>query len=549
MTTHSLIAFDGKPILKGVALGPLFIYREKSFPKRNASHFNPQEEIANYQRALGITKKEILALLKRLSAANHLESASIFEAHLAILEDPLFKQEVETKIRESSFTAEQSLENCLENVFKVLQATQDPFFRERASDLQDLKIRIIYHLHGSEPKVPQDFHQAIVCVKEVTPSMAAQGALKGVRGFISLNGSSASHTSVVLKSRAIPHLIVEDLSILEPYEGKNILLDSTKGLLFVDPPFDLIDSYEAEVEHPLTIQQMGPDLHTKDGHKICIRSTFDGIEYSKELKNGIGLYRTEFLLLHDREIAFCEERQIVLYQSILEEVHPQKVVFRLFDLGGDKNFLHDPDPKRGRLRSVQYLLERSEILELQLSSLMKASKNTLLHILIPYVVSASELQEVHKEILHLQKKFHLSQEVRLGAMIESPLTSFELESILNVADFLAIGTNDLTQALIEIHRDSADFCLYQPALFKMIQEIVAKAKLAGKPVSVCGEIVSNPVFTELLLGLGATDFSCSFHEIPQIKQKILTSDWHKASQLAQKVCAASSSEEVKSLLS
>lgn len=540
--------FEGKSILKGVAFGPLFIYYEKSFQEKKDPFQDLDENIHKYQRALAITKKEIQALLKRLNAMGNFESASIFQAHLSILEDPLFSIEIEKKMRYEGVSAQEALENSIESIIGALEATSDPLFRERIVDLKDLKLRIIYHLHGAEPKVPQAFQGAIVCVKEVSPSLAAQGALKGALGFISLNGSSASHTSVVLKSRAIAHLLLEDLSVLEPYEGKMVLMDTHRGILFIEPSAEFVESYLEGIKHPYSVEGTCDEVITKDGQLVRIFSTFDGVEYSSELKNGIGLYRTEFLLLHDREIAFCEDRQTILYQSILEDVEPQKVVFRLFDLGGDKNFLHDLDPKRAKLRSVQYLLERSEILELQLSSLIKAKKNSPLYILIPYVVKKVELELIRKEIAHLQNKLGTTLTVHLGAMIETPLHAEALDGILEVADFLAIGTNDLTQSLIEIHRDSPDFCSYQPELFRTIRQILTKASRLDKPVSVCGEIVSNPVFTELLLGLGATDFSCSFHEIPQIKRKISSADREKAFALAQKVCASTSSEQVKTLL-
>ncbi|MFZ4673381.1 MAG: putative PEP-binding protein [Chlamydiia bacterium] len=548
MTTHSLVNFEGKSILKGVASGPLVIYREKSFQEKKECCQDLEENIHKYHQALAITKKEIQALLKRLNAMENFDSVSIFQAHLSILDDPLFTQQIESKMRTENIPAQQALESAIEGVVEALEATLDPFFRERILDLKDLQYRITYHLHGAEPKIPQTFQGAIVCVKEVSPSLAAQGALKGVKGFISLNGSSASHTSVVLKSRAIGHLLLEDLSVLEPYEGKMVLMDSQKGVLYIDPSPDFLESTGKAPNTLSSAEGTSGEVCTIDGQLVRIYSTFDGVEYSSELKNGIGLYRTEFYLLHDREIAFCEERQTLLYQSILEEVKPQKVVFRLFDLGGDKNFLHDLDPKRAKLRSVQYLIERSEILELQLSSLMKAQKNSPLFVLIPYVVKKEELELIQKEIFRLQNNLESTLKVHLGAMIETPLSEDALEGILEVADFLAIGTNDLTQALIEIHRDSPDFCSFQPELFRTIRQIIQKASDWGKPVSVCGEIVSNPVFTELLIGLGATDFSCSFHEIPQIKRKILTSERKKSFLLAEKVCAATSSFEVKTLL-
>lgn len=549
MTAHTSIAFEGKPIVKGAALGCLFFYREEKYPTNTENvRYNPEEELLKYHRAVAITKKEIRALLNCLKNIEDAESAAIFETHLLILEDPVFSEAVEEMIKENFLSAQASLESALARFLKILEESQDPFFMERAADLQDLTHKIIFHLNGIEVKIPDAFQDAIVCVKEVSPSMAAQGALKGVKGFVTIKGSNASHTSVVLKSRAIPHILVDDIYDLESFHGRLALLDGKNGVITIDPSETDIRLNQNDSPSLIETKTDKSDVLTADGWSIQVLSTFDGVEYSKELENGIGLYRTEFLLLHEREIAFCEERQLVLYQSILDQICPKKVVFRLFDLGGDKNFLQDLEPERRDLRSIRYLLNRLEILHLQLSSLLKAKNTNSLSILIPYVNAPEEVDLVRSEIKDLQKKLSNTKTVLLGAMIETPLADKELDQILERVDFLAIGTNDLTQALIEIHRDSPDFCLFQPALFRTIRKILEKAKIFKRQVSVCGEIVSNPVFTELLLGLGATDFSCSFHEIPQIKRKIMETRMDRAVAIAEKVLAAETPAEVKALL-
>lgn len=551
MHTDSKVVFEGKPILKGVVCGPLYLYEDKTvFTSSNISTFlDADKEIEKYLRAVSITKKELAILLKRLKDLKDQESVAIFEAHLMILEDPFFTHQVEEGVRQHKLSAHSSLKKNLDLIVAALSASEDPLFKDRIIDIQDLATRIALHLHGMEPKIPQEFQGAIVCMKEVTPSMAAEAALKGVRGFITLKGSSASHTSVVLKSRAIPHVILEDISTFEAFEGKEILLDGKKGLIYVEPSAYIKSTYLQTDFKTCPVLASKNLVETADGKSISVFSTFDGVEYSRELKNGIGLYRTEFILLHDREVAFCEERQVLLYESIVEEVYPHKVVFRLFDLGGDKNFLNDYNEKTKYLRSIRYLFARSEILELQLRSLMKASSGKRLEILIPYVTHQEEVETVRKEIESILKTLNTNCQVRLGAMIETRLEMLVLDQILEQVDFIAIGTNDLTQSLIEIHRDSPDFCLYQPDLFKTIHQIIERAKKSNKPVSVCGEIVSNPAFTELLIGIGATDFSCSFHEIPQVKKRIASVSIKEATHLAGTVFEAKNSEEVKTLLS
>jgi len=551
MKCDSSAVFEGKPILKGVACGPLYFYEEESvfLSEDFSTPVNVEKEIEKYGRAILITKKELSILLKRLRDLKDQESVAIFEAHLMILEDPFFTHQVEQDIDQNKSSALNSLKKNLDLVVTALEASEDPFFKDRIVDMKDLSMRIALHLHGMEPKIPAEFHGAVVCMKEVTPSMAAQAALKGVRGFITLKGSSASHTSVVLKSRAIPHVILDKISFLAAYQGKELLLDGKKGVIFVEPSIDLKLSYQQQDAQGCPVLASKNWVDTLDGKSISVFSTFDGVEYSKELKNGVGLYRTEFILLHDREVAFCEERQILLYQSIIEDVQPHKVVFRLFDLGGDKNFLHDFSEKTKHLRSIRYLFARSEILELQIRSLVQAATGKILEILIPYVTSSEEVLEVRQEIDSVLKSLESDCLVRLGAMIETRLTSKVLDQILEQVDFIAIGTNDLTQSLIEIHRDSPDFCSYQPDLFKTIGQVIEGANKWQKPVSVCGEIVSNPIFTELLIGLGATDFSCSFHEIPQVKKRIAAVSFDEARTLVHAVFGAKNSEEVKNLLS
>ncbi len=549
MVTNSLTSFNGKTLLKGVACGPLFFYEDTDWVARsNKEGLNDAAaEVEKYQRAISITKKELSILLKRFQEFEDQQAAQIFEAHLAILEDPLFSRKIQEEIISAKSSSQAALEKTLSVVILTLEGSNNPFFAERAVDIKDLARRISLHLLGIQPKLPQEFQGAIVCVNEVTPSMAAEGALKGVKGFISVQGSNASHTAVVLKSRSIPHLIVQDIEQLRAFQGQLSLLDTMVAKVVFHPPLDLISEAFKSVAKTAGEVDKKSVVLTKDGVEIQIFSTFDGIEYSHELKNGIGLYRTEFILLHDREVAFCEERQILLYRSIMEEVSPNKVVFRLFDLGGDKNFLQDVDERAEKLRSIQYLIYRSEILDLQIRSLIQASTDGPLHILVPFVTDPKEMQLLRKKIQGARDSLKSKAEVRLGAMIESPLAKDVLEEILAIADFIAIGTNDLTQELISIHRDSPDFCLFQPDLFKTIKQVIIGAKKFGIPVSICGEIVSNSIFTKALLGLGATEFSCSFHEIPDIKGRIASLDLKKATLFAAEVCAVKTAQEIKTL--
>ena len=550
MIVQPLNLFTGKPLLKGVAYGPLFFYEDMGWLSQEVGkrEENVDLEVEKYNRACSITKKELNILLKRFQDLKDQEAADIFQAHLLMLEDSFFTKKVEEEIRSEKLAAECALENVLNGVIAKLESSQNIYFAERVVDIKDLAQRVSLHLLGIQPKLPNEFQGAIVCVREVTPSMAAEGALKGVKGFISVKGSSASHTSVVLKSRSIPHIITPEIEELRLFHGKATLLDGFLGEISFNPSLvKLSDCFKQGGKGPYT-SDIENTVLTQDQVEIHVLASFDGVEYSQELKNGIGLYRTEFILLHDREVAFCEERQILLYQSIIEDVSPHKVVFRLFDLGGDKNFLHDVDEMAKKLRSIQYLFYRSEILELQLRSLMQAIGDRPLYILVPFVTELKEIKILQEKIRTIQNTLHLDVNIHLGAMIEAPLEQKNLDEILSQVDFIAIGTNDLTQGLISIHRDSPDFCLFQPDLFKTIKLVIDGAKKFNIPVSICGEIVSNPIFTEALLGLGATEFSCSFHEIPDIKEKIASINLEKATLFAEKVCAISNPVEIKQLL-
>ncbi|MFZ4773244.1 MAG: putative PEP-binding protein [Chlamydiia bacterium] len=549
MTLHPLVLVSGKTLLKGVAYGPLFFYEGEPWIFQGDKELknDSEPEVEKYSRAISITKKELYILLKRFEEFQDGEAAEIFRAHLAILEDPLFTQKIEEEIRSNCTSSVLALEKVLGGVIAVLEASKNAFFAERVTDIKDLAQRIRLHLHGIQPKLPNEFQGAIVCVNEVTPSMAAEGALKGVKGFISIKGSAASHTSVVLKSRSIPHLILEEIAHLQIFQGQATLLDGYAAEILFNPNLVTLTECFKKQARSLAVSDAKNSIFTADGVEIRIYSTFDGVEYSPELKNGISLYRTEFILLHDREVAFCQERQVLLYQSIIEEVFPHKVVFRLFDLGGDKNFLHDTDEKAKHLRSIQYLLYRTEILDLQIRSLIQASIDRPLYILIPFVTSDSEVRILREKIQTNLDFLQIDIPIHLGAMIEAPLSEESLENILSIVDFIAIGTNDLTQGLISIHRDSPDFCLFQPDLFRTIKQVIDGAKRFGISVSVCGEIVSNPIFTEALLGLGATELSCSFHEIPDIKAKIASVNLQESIAFAERVCSISTPVEIKEL--
>lgn len=561
MENQEEIRFHCFPIAGGIASGILFSVEapEKGPPPKFPIKLSDvATEIHRYREAITSSKEELLALEKALEADGAVDAGSVIAAHIGILDDPLLTTTIEEKIGSMLQNTESVFRSVMGDYEESLSESKNPLFRERLSDMRDLSNRILKHLSLKKDRcsIPLP-KQSILVIEDLEPSVAAEGCLAGAVGFISAYGSTASHTAVITKSRSLPYVSTSEFFSIRKYHMAEAIIDGELGHLILFPKEETKKFYqrllqERENQRSRILESIRPKLQTRDNIPIAVYANIDGPgdigPVRKFQMDGVGLFRTEFLLLNDPSLAFSWQRQSAIYRQMKFEMEGKVINYRLFDLGEDKNFLSENIHNGYGFRSVRYLFANEDILLNQITALLAAHHGDHLRILIPFVSDPHEIRRVREMISSIQIEHSFSVSVELGAMIETPGAVISIDAIAEEADFISIGTNDLTQFVTSIRRDSQHYNPFHPALFKMIHYVAKKAQAWEKRVSICGEMASDPLFTVLLIGLGIREFSCSPALSIDVKHHIQKLTIAESRAFAELILELRKTEEVKEAL-
>jgi len=557
----------GTPICRGIAIGKPFILNRDDFKilEVNIPLNQIQREIVRYRHALQRSKQDIKRLQKQLEIEAASEGILILEAQLEMLQDPLLTEQIEKEVHESRKNVEFVLQQALLHYQQRFQAVEDPFFTERFKDLQDLTRRVFSYLHESGnfslSHVPP---HSIVCAEELTASDAASAHTYCVGAFITATGGATTHAAIVAKSKGIPYLTNVNLDQIKEQKPESLIVDGRLGKLIINPSAETLVSYaklQDQIMHQTkNLKQMARwPAQTFDGYSIRLSANLDmvtEIDFIQEMGGqGIGLFRSEYIFLPKNEIP-SEEEQYQVYVSIAKQMHDQPVVIRTFDLGGDKavlhhHFFHERSPFLG-CRATRFLLKEKSLFKTQLRAILRASLQGNISILFPMISTLSELQEAKRLLEESRQELKLFHPLRVGCMIEVPSAALIADHFAKECDFLSIGTNDLVQYALAVDRsDHALNEFYEPSdpsVMRLIKLITTEANKMHIPVSVCGEIASDPRFTALLLGLGIQELSVAPRYLPLIKNAIRHTSIVEAVQLAEKTLKLTTAREVLQLL-
>ncbi len=517
----------------GLVGGPLYRLNAISLPVDAGNH-DPLQQQQVLEAALDQVRSEIDGTLAQAKKHRNIDEEAIFAAHLALLEDPALLDAAQRSIAQGS-AATHAWSQSIDVQCQVLQDTGSALLAERANDLRDLKQRVLRALLGEawHYDVPAG---AIVAAHELTPSDLLQLSAQGVAGLCMAEGGATSHVAILARGKGLPCMVALGSVLLDQPQGQSVVLDADGGRLELTPNAErLAEVQQAQIDRQQRRDAQQAKAHlpaeTRNGVAIevvaNVASSAEAADAFANGADGVGLLRTEFLFV-DRQTAPDVEEQRATYQGVLDAMGDQSVIIRTIDVGGDKQLDYLPLPIEANpvlgLRGIRLAQARPEILDQQLRALLQVSPLRRCRILLPMVTEVDELLHIRQRVDALCLEMNIAQRPEIGVMIEVPAAALQAEQLAEHADFLSIGTNDLSQYTLAMDRDHAGLAArvdaLHPALLRLIAMTCEGAAVHKRWVGVCGALASDPLATPVLIGLGVTELSVSPVQIGEIKDRV-----------------------------
>lgn len=569
---HQEVHLHGTPICRGIAIGTLAMYarQEHLVPEFTLLPERIEMEVLRYREAVEKGKSEVKVLQQRLRKDRVVEGVAILDSHLQIMEDPLITTDVEEQIRALKKNAEHVFEAIIKQCRMKFDSIEDPFFRERFKDIEEISRRIFNHLSNtvrvSLDHIPPN---SIVLANDLTIFDTAEIDDTRACAFITKLGGVASHAAIVAKGKGIPYVSSIDLEKVHASIGLQAIVDGRTGQIIINPSEATLAKYKGIKEqlhdHFSQLSKKGGlQAETYDGYRVRLCANVDllaDLEAMLPYKgHGVGLLRTEAEFAARLALP-SEEEQYVNYRQFVEKLDPHPVVIRTFDIGGDKclSRQHQQDELNPFLgfRAIRLMLKEREIFKAQLRAILRAGHIGNVHVMFPMISNVAELIEAKNLLEEARSELHAKgipygEKLKVGCMIEVPSAAMTADLLARECDFLSIGTNDLVQYALAVDRtNSALAHLYSPAhpaILRLIRYIVGAANRQGIPVSVCGEVAADPRFTSVLLGLGVSELSVAPRCIPRIKNAIRNTSIVSASRLAEYALSLTTATEIEQFL-
>jgi phosphotransferase system enzyme I (PtsI) len=543
----------GIGVSPGIAIGRAVLLKQNPlvvrFPVKAA---RVDDEVARLERAKRLSEAQLRGIRTRMNR-DASDLGQLFDAQILMLQDPMLLARAIDVVRREQVNAEWALQRALEDVLAIFAEIEDPYLRERRGDVADVVGRLRMNLgygRAAGRELFRDVEEGSVLIAdELTPSMAAQVDWTKFAGFASDTGSRTYHTAILARSLHVPAVVGLGDASGRVLPGSMVVIDGAAGELLIDPPEEEIEATRARsaqwaralrsYEHYRSIPAV-----TADGLAITIQANVelpDDLLFAQEYgADGVGLYRSEFLLATVSPDELSEDVQYEAYRAMLQRVAPAPVAVRTFDVDEEQLVSWPQGLERGRvgsggrsrgplgLRAIRLCLAHRDMFRTQLCALLRAARHGQLRLLLPFVSGIEELREA-KVVLReaaeeLERRGETVPVVPVGVMIEIPSAAITTDLFAREVDFLSIGTNDLIQYSLAVDRTDARVSrLYEPlhpAVLRTLRHIVRAAARVGTPLALCGEMASDPVLLPLLIGLGLTDFSMSPSAIPVAKQVI-----------------------------
>jgi phosphotransferase system enzyme I (PtsI) len=560
------IRFQGAGVSPGLSRGIVHVVRDDlddvvRYPIERSQIGN---EIARFEAALIQTRVQILEMQQRIAEAIGAKDAAIFDAHLLVVEDRTLIDEVLRRLESDRCNVEWVFQEVASNYAETLSKIDDPYLRERAMDIQDVTRRIVRNLQGKGPKPLLSMAEPhILVAHNLTPSDTATMNNTLVLGIATDLGSGTSHTAIIARSLNIP-AVVGLHDVTDKLEsGQHVLLDGYTGTLIVDPTAETLAYYgEVELRKGLVTKELKrlreTPSTTADGRHIVLSANIelpnDVEAVAENGAEGIGLYRTEFLFVN-RDRLPTEEEQYETYRKVAERVHPDPLIIRTFDLGGDKlaagmvDVGDEMNPFLG-WRAIRFCLENIDIFKTQLRAIVRASVVGNVKVMFPMISGLEELRRAKDVLEECKKEIGVNKMGRMevGAMIEIPSAAISADALAREVDFFSIGTNDLIQYTIAVDRVNERIAhLYEPthpAVLRLLKMIADAAHANKIWVGVCGEMARDVALIPLLIGLGIDELSVGSTSVPRVKMAVRSLVVPECQQLVNEALQLQTSSEI-----
>lgn len=553
----------------GIAIGKAFVLPnwEWEVPDQKIDVSDFAREFERVYEGIRTSKHEIEQIKDELREVVGSEESNIFDAHIAILDDPVFMNEIQGIIQRQYKAAEVAVKEAIDHFVTMFDLLDDDYMKERALDIKDVGNRLLKHLLGvPEVALPVDTQPFILIAKELSPSQLAHINPEHVLGIVTLAGSTTSHSSIMARALGIPLVVGVEPSLKDPIiTGQTIIIDGGEGKVFIDPEETVIEQYndlhDRQKEAKKKLQHIADRFSvTPDGKALRLEANISSI---KELEialdsgaNGVGLFRTEFLYM-DRNRFPKEEEQYEVYRSVAERLAGEPLVIRTLDIGGDKqlDYFELPEEENPFLgyRAIRISLDRKDLFKTQLRAILRASVYGQVKLMYPLISSVNEVRAANSVLEEAKKELAaegipFDKEMKVGIMIEVPAAVMIADLLAQEVDFFSIGTNDLVQFTLAVDRMNEEIShLYEPfhpALMRMLIQTVEAAKKFGITISVCGELAGDLRALPIWLGLDVDEISMSAHSILPVKERLLGTRQEESRLLLKELRSCITSEEV-----
>lgn len=532
--------YEGKTAFRGIAEGKIKVYRKDQQQIKREHAENTQEELLRFERAKGEALRQLTGLyekaLKEVGEAN----AAIFEVHQMMLEDPDYVESITNMIRTQKVNAAYAVASTGDNFSQMFSMMDDDYMRERAADIRDISERLVGILAGRTGSQMELTEPVILVADDLAPSETVQLDKDKVLAFVTVHGSSNSHTAILARTMNIPALFRVDIPLDDTVDGKEGIVDGYRGRIYLEPEPRVREELEARQaeerrKQELLWQLKGKENVTLDGRRIEIYANIGSFgDVAAVLQNdagGIGLFRSEFLYLESEDYP-SEEEQFQVYKKVAESMAGRKVIIRTLDIGADKQvgyFQMEPEenPALG-YRAIRICLDRPEIFKTQLRAIYRASAYGTVSIMYPMIISVEEVDRIAEIVGEVQEELKQQQipfgDVEQGIMIETPAAALISDLLAKKVDFFSIGTNDLVQYTLASDRQNPkleQICdPHHPAILRLIRLIADNAHREGIWVGICGELGADLTLTETFLNMGIDELSVSPGLVLSVRKKV-----------------------------
>lgn len=532
--------FQGKSVYKGIVMGPVAVLKKNDYQVKRTRIEDPEAEVKRVKEAVEVSKKQLGRLYDKAVREVGEASAAIFEVHQMMLEDEDYLESMENMIRTELVNAEYAAAATGDNFAEMFAAMDDEYMKARSADVKDISERLVRNLSGEGDNDLSSMEPSVIVADDLSPSETVQMDKEKILAFVTVHGSTNSHTAILARMMNIPALIGVPMDLNGLKTGMTAVVDGFSGQVIFEPEEDVQKETEKRMQEEAEKQKLleelkGKENITPDGRKINIYANIGSVgDLGYVMENdagGIGLFRSEFLYLGRNDFP-TEEEQFQAYKQAVQTMAGKKVIIRTLDIGADKqveyfNLGKEENPALG-YRAIRICLKQPEIFKAQLRALFRAAVYGNLSVMYPMITSTEEVEKIYAIVAEVEEELK-KQEVQYkipeqGIMIETPAAVMISDRLAEMVDFFSIGTNDLTQYTLAIDRQNEqldDF--YNPhheAVLRMIRMVVENAHKCGKWAGICGELGADLTLTEQFVRMGVDELSVAPSMILKLRKVV-----------------------------